>query len=217
MFGYLNSYFHLLFFMNYIIYKDDNMEKEIVKSVVEMSAYVFERGLVSGKAGNVSARFKGENGDIVAITPTVKSLADLREEDIVLVNEKGELLTKGKPSSEVGMHLAIYREKPDVYGIAHTHSPYATGFAFSKKKIKRLEGFGAIKSEYLKDIEYFKPGSKELAEAASETLKTEDAIILKNHGVIATGETVKEAAALVEFVEEIAKTQFVTHVLNSIE
>ena len=182
-----------------------------------MSAYVFERGLVSGKAGNVSARFKGESGDIVAITPTLKSLADLREEDIVLVNEKGELLTKGKPSSEVGMHLAIYREKPDVYGIAHTHSPYATGFAFSAKKIKRLEGFGAIKSEYLKDIEYFKPGSKELAEAASEALKTEDAIILKNHGVIATGETVKEAAALVEFVEEIAKTQFVTHVLNSIE
>ena len=71
------------------------MEKEIVKSVVEMSAYVFERGLVSGKAGNVSARFKGEKGDIVAITPTLKSLADLREEDIVLVNEKGELLTKG--------------------------------------------------------------------------------------------------------------------------
>ena len=193
--------------MNFDIYKDDNMEKEIVKSVVEMSAYVFERGLVSGKAGNVSARFKGENGDIVAITPTLKSLADLREEDIVLVNEKGEILTKGKPSSEVGMHLAIYREKPDVYGIAHTHSPYATGFAFSNKKIKRLEGFGAIKSEYLKDIEYFKPGSKELAEAA----------ILKNHGVIATGETVKEAAALVEFVEEIAKTQFVTHVLNSID
>ena len=217
MFGYLNSYFHLLFFMNYNIYKDDNMEKEIVKSVVEMSAYVFERGLVSGKAGNVSARFKGEKGDIVAITPTLKSLADLREEDIVLVNEKGELLTKGKPSSEVGMHLAIYRNQPDVYGIAHTHSPYATGFAFSNKKIKRLEGFGAIKSEYLKDIEYFKPGSKELAEAASEALKTEDAIILKNHGVIATGETVKEAAALVEFVEEIAKTQFVTHMLNSLD
>ena len=53
--------------MNHNIYKDDNMEKEIVKSVVEMSAYVFERGLVSGKAGNVSARFKGEKGDIVAI------------------------------------------------------------------------------------------------------------------------------------------------------
>ena len=88
---------------------------------------------------------------------------------------------------------------------------------FSNKKIKRLEGFGAIKSEYIKDIEYFKPGSAELAKAASEALKNEDVIVLKNHGVIATGETVKEAATLVEFVEEIAKTQFVTHVLNSIE
>ena len=193
------------------------MEKEIVKSVVEMSAYVFERGLVSGKAGNVSARFKGENGDIVAITPTLKSLADLREEDIVLVDENGNCLTKGKPSSEVIMHLEIYKNRPDVYGIAHTHSPYATGFAFSNKKIRRLEGFGAIKSEYIKDIEYFKPGSVELAEHAAKALKNEDVIILRNHGVIATGETVKEAATLVEFVEEIAKTQFVTRVLNSIE
>lgn len=193
------------------------MERDIVKSVVEMSAYVFERGLVSGKAGNVSARFKGENGDIIAITPTLKSLADLKEEDIILVDENGKNLTKGKPSSETGMHLAIYRQKPDIYGIAHTHSPYATGFAFSNKKIKRLEGFGEIKSEYLKDIEYFKPGSVELANSAAEALKNEDAIILKNHGVIATGKTVKEAAALVEFVEEIAKTQFVTHMLNSIE
>lgn len=193
------------------------MEKEIVKSVVEMSAYVFQRGLVSGKAGNVSGRFKTDRGDVVAITPTLKSLADLREEDIILVNEDGENLTKGKPSSELGMHLAIYKAKPDIYGIVHTHSPYATGFAFSNKRIKRLEGFGAIESEYIKDIDYFKPGSEELAQNAAEALKNEDVIILKNHGVIATGKDVKEAATLVEFVEEIAKTQFVTHVLNSVE
>ena len=193
------------------------MEKEIVKSVVEMSAYVFERGLVSGKAGNVSGRFKTDHGDIVAITPTLKSLADLEEKDIILVDEDGNNLTKGKPSSELGMHLAIYKEKPDVNGIVHTHSPYATGFAFSNKRIKRLEGFGAIKSEYIKDIEYFKPGSVELAQNAAEALKNEDVIVLKNHGVIATVSTVKEAAALVEFVEESAKTQFVTLVLNSIE
>ena len=191
--------------------------KKNIAEIINVSNEIYDKGLVSGKAGNISARFKGENGDIVAITPTLKSLADLKEEDIVLVDENGKNLTKGKPSSEVIMHLEIYKNKPDVYGIAHTHSPYATGFAFSNKKIKRLEGFGAIKSEYIKDIEYFKPGSKELADAASEALKDEDVIVLKNHGVIATGETVKEAATLVEFVEEIAKTQFVTHVLNSIE
>ena len=68
------------------------MEKEIVKSVVEMSAYVFQRGLVSGKAGNVSGRFKTDHGDVVAITPTLKSLADLREEDIILVNDRQHFL-----------------------------------------------------------------------------------------------------------------------------
>ena len=190
--------------------------KNVVKSVIEVSEYVFERGLVSGKAGNVSVRFKNDGKDVVAITPTLKSLADLKEEDIVLIDENGKNLTKGKPSSEYNMHLAIYREKPEITGIVHTHSPYATGFAFSDKKIKRLEGFGAIKSEYLKEIPYEKPGSIELAESAAEALKNEDVIILKNHGVIATGETVEEAGALVEFTEEIAKTQFVTHMLNKL-
>ncbi len=80
-------------------------------------------------------RFKGEDGDVVAITPTSKSLYELNEEDIVLVDLEGNLLTKGKPSSEVGLHLEIYKKKrSDVNGIVHTHSPYATGFAFSSKK-----------------------------------------------------------------------------------
>lgn len=191
--------------------------KNNIQEIIDVGNNIYAKNLVSGKSGNISKRIKGSYGDVIAITPTLKSLSQLKPEDIVLVDFDGNVLTEGKPSSEVNMHLEIYKRRDDVNGIVHTHSPYATGFAFSKKKIKRLEGFGAIKSEYLKDIEYFKPGSKELAEAASEALKTEDAIILKNHGVIATGETVKEAAALVEFVEEIAKTQFVTHMLNSIE
>ncbi len=188
--------------------------ENVVKSVIETSKYVFERGLVSGKAGNISLRFKSDGKDIIAITPTLKSLADLKEEDIVLIDEEGKNLTKGKASSEYNMHIAIYKEKKDINGIVHTHSPYATGFAFSNKKIKRLEGFGEIKSEYLKEIPYEKPGSLELAESASKALKNEDVIVLKNHGIIATGKSLKEAAALVEFTEEIAKTQFVTYMLN---
>ena len=93
--------------------------KEIVKSVVDVSRYIFERGLVPGKAGNVSARINSEDGFIIAITPTLVSLQDLNEDDIVLVKDNGEILSKGKPSSEVNMHLAIYREKPEVNGIVH--------------------------------------------------------------------------------------------------
>ena len=192
------------------------MEKNVAE-IIDVSNEIYEKGLVSGKAGNISARFKGDNGDIIAITPTLKSLFDLNEEDIVLVDLDGNVLTKGKPSSEVNMHLEIYKKRPDVNGIVHTHSPYATGFAHSSKKIKRFEGFGEIKNPFLAEIEYQKPGSDELAKNASEGIGKEDVLVLKNHGVLCVSNNLKEAKLLAVFVEETAKTQFITYMLNSVE
>lgn len=191
--------------------------KNKIKEIIDVSNEIYNKGLVSGKAGNISARFKSETGDFIAITPTLKSLSDLKEEDIVLVDFDGNSLTKGKPSSEVNMHLEIYKRRDDVKGIVHTHSPYATGFAFSSKKIKRYEGFGEIKKPYLSSIEYEKPGTDELAKKASEGIADEDVLILKNHGVICVSDSLKEAKLLAIFVEETAKTQFVTYMLNSVE
>ncbi len=188
--------------------------KNLVKSVIDASNYIFNRKLVSGKAGNVSARFKDHEMDIVAITPTGISLADVNQENVVLVDLNGNYLSRGQPSSELFLHLEIYKNRPDVMGIVHTHSPYATGFSFSDKKIRRLEGFGEIKKHYLEELEYQKPGSRELAQETAAKMIDEDVIILKNHGVVASGINVKEAASLAEFVEEIAKTQFVSHILN---
>ena len=187
--------------------------KKNIAEIINVSNEIYNKGLVSGKSGNISARF----GSIVAITPTLKSLSDLREEDIVLVDMDANVLTKGKPSSEVNMHLEIYKKRPDVNAIVHTHSPYATGFAFSDKRLKRLEGFGPIKTPFLESIEYEKPGSDELAKSASEGLGSEDVLILKNHGVICVSDSLKEAMLLAVFVEETAKTQFITLMLNSAE
>lgn len=86
------------------------MEKNI-EEIINVSDYLYNNKLVAGKAGNVSARFKGEDGDVIAITPTLKSLYGLNEEDIVLVDLEGNLLTKGKPSSEVDLHLEIYKKE----------------------------------------------------------------------------------------------------------
>lgn len=191
-----------------------NIKSDNIKSVIEVSNYLFKRKLVSGKAGNVSARFKDNGMDVIAITPTMKSLGNVKEEDIILVDMEGNNLTKGTPSSEINLHLAIYKEKKNIGGIVHSHSPFATGFAFSNKRIKRLEGFGKITSPYLADIDYEKPGSQELANSAAIAIKDEDVLILKKHGVIATGVSVGEACSLSEFVEDIAKTQFISHTLN---
>ena len=187
--------------------------KKNIAEIISVSNEIYNKGLVSGKSGNISARF----GDVIAITPTLKSLSNLKEEDIVLVNMDGEVLTKGKPSSEVNMHLEIYKKRPDVNAIVHTHSPYATGFAFSDKNLKRLEGFGAIKNPYISSIEYEKPGTEELAKSASEGIGKEDVLILKKHGVICVSDELKEAMLLAVFVEETAKTQFISLMLNSVE
>ncbi len=187
--------------------------KKNIAEIIDVANEIYDKGLVSGKAGNISARF----GNVVAITPTLKSLSNLNQEDIVLVDMDANVLTKGKPSSEVNMHLEIYKRRSDVTAIVHTHSPYATGFAFSNKKLKRLEGFGAIKNPYLSYIEYEKPGTDELAKSAGKGLGDEDVLILKNHGVICVSDSLKEAMLLAVFVEETAKTQFITHMLNSVE
>ena len=192
------------------------MKKE-VQEIIDVGNNIFNKNLVSGKSGNISKRIKSSNGDIVAITPTLKSLANLNQEDIVLVDLDGNLLTKGNPSSEVFMHLEIYKKRNDVNGIVHTHSPYATGFAFSNKRIRRLEGFGEIKDPYLPWIEYEKPGSEELALKVGDNVGEGDVIVLKSHGVVCFSKNLKEAESLAVFIEESAKTQYITYMLNSAE
>ena len=188
-----------------------------IQEIIDVSNEIYDKGLVSGKSGNISKRIKSSIGDIVAITPTLTSLSGLKQEDIVLLDMQGNILTNGTPSSEVNMHLEIYKKRQDVNAIVHTHSTYATGFAFSNKRLKRLEGFGEIKNPYLHYIEYEKPGSDELAKNASDNISDEDVLILKNHGVICIGDNLKEAKLLAVFVEETAKTQFVSYMLNSAE
>ena len=188
-----------------------------IQEIIDVSNEIYDNGLVSGKSGNISKRIKSSIGDIVAITPTLTSLSGLKPEDIVLIDMQGNILTNGVPSSEVNMHLEIYKKRQDVNAIVHTHSTYATGFAFSNKRLKRLEGFGEIKNPYLNYIEYEKPGSDELAKNASDNINDEDVLILKNHGVICVSNNLKEAKLLAVFVEETAKTQFVSYMLNSAE
>ena len=150
-----------------------------IQEIISVSNEIYDKGLVFGKSGNISKRIKSSIGDIVAITPTLTSLSDLKPEDVVLVDMQGNALTNGTPSSEVNMHLKIYAKRPDVNAIVHTHSAYATGFAYTDKRIKRVEGFKKIKNDpYLHFIEYEKPGSEELAINASENIENDDLIFI---------------------------------------
>lgn len=184
---------------------------DTAKNIVEVGKFLSDNKLVSGKAGNISIRLED---NIIAITPTLKPLGHLKEEEIVLIDLDGNTLTEGVPSSEYQFHLEIYKKRNDVNAIVHTHSPYATGFAFSSKKIKRHEGFGKIVRPFLEEIEYSTPGTVELAKSIAENIGEEDVLVLKHHGIISLGENITEASLLASFIEDTAKTQFVAHMLN---
>ena len=144
------------------------------------------------------------------------SLRDVTLKNVIVTDLNGKKLEgEGIPSSELHMHLEIYKTRKNIGAIVHTHSPYATGFSFTDKKIPRLEGFGPIKEAYIKEIEYATPGSRKLVELASHGLKKEDALILKNHGVVAVGPDLDETILLAEFTEQSAKTGFIINSLQT--
>ena len=187
-------------------------EKEAIKKIVDISHYIYKKNLSPGKSGNISCRFEDQK---VAITRSGIAKKDVEEEDVIIINIDGNVLNGDKkPSSETFLHLNIYKERDDINGIVHAHSPYATGFSFSDKPLKRLEGFGEIKNPYVPFVRYSKPGSDDLAHDTAEIMKNEDVVLLKNHGVVAAGINLDEAALLAEFIEDIAKTQFVAHILS---
>ncbi len=183
--------------------------------MIQISSYLYEKGLVPGKSGNISIRYKKDEFERIAVTPSGLSLKSLSEKDIVIVDmEENKIYGDNKtPTSELSMHLKIYQTRKDINAVVHTHSPIATGFAFAEEKIERIEGFGPIKDQFIPFVDYYSPGSIELAEAVSIGLRKSDAVVLRNHGIVSTGKNLDEASLLSEFIEESAKTQFVKKVL----
>lgn len=191
--------------------KDEKIQiDDVKKQFIQIARQIYQNGLTPGKSGNISLKIPYKDDFKVIITPSGVSLKDISLNNIITVDSDGNMLDgDGEPSSEVFMHLEIYKKRDNIGGIVHTHSPYATGFSFSDEKIPRLEGFGKIDKPYLKTIDYATPGSAKLVKTASLGLKEEDVIILKNHGVIAVGSDLDEATLLAEFTESSAKTSFI--------
>ncbi len=190
-------------------------KNKILNDLVNASHQVSIKGLTPGKSGNISCRFYEEGVSKVAITRSEISKGKVGIDDIVIVDMEGNRLEgDGKPSSETFLHLGIYNERDDINAIVHTHSPHAAGFSMSGKELKRLEGFGKIENPYIASVKYSKPGSNELAKDTARMMKKEDVVILKNHGVVAAGINLDEATLLAEFIEDIAKTQFIAHTLD---
>ncbi len=175
------------------------------EEVVRISRRTLDSGLVTGTSGNVSARTEGGG---VLITPSGLDYALMQAEDVVLVDARGRVL-KGRhePSSEWPMHTGIYRSRPGVGGIVHTHAPYATTLACLGRGIPPVHYMLAVLSEEgrVPLAPYATYGTEELSRLAAEALgDSYHACLLQNHGAITVGETMSEAYLRAGILEEMA-------------
>src|SRR5215471_12254870 len=188
-------------------------EHQLRREIVKMGQALHERGFIAACDGNLSVRM---DDDRVLVTPTGMSKGGMRSADLVIVDMAGQRV-KGRRemTSEIGMHLLIYRMRPDVRGIVHAHPPTATGFAAAGLALNQplvcevVIGLGSIPL-----AKYGTPGTPELTEALAPLVPSYDALLMSNHGVVAYGADLEQAYMKMETVEHFAKIALVTHQLS---
>ena len=179
------------------------MSADLRTAVVDAAREMLRLGLVSGTSGNASAR----DGDSVLITPASMPYERMTEEDLVALGPTGEPADgDGVPSSEWRVHLAIYRARPDVGAVVHTHSVHATAWSFNDEPLDTgTEELEATTGGALRTAPHAPTGSDEIADAAAEALGNRGAVLLGRHGVVGVGATPSEALAACVVVERHAQ------------
>jgi L-fuculose-phosphate aldolase len=179
------------------------------EEVSRIARSISASGLVTGTSGNVSARTLG--GDIL-ITPSGLDYGLLEPKDIVLVSPEGRAQEGSlEPSSEMPMHAGIYRSKPQVGGIVHTHARFSTTLSCLGWEIPPVHYMlAALSGEGRVPLApYATYGTEELARHAGEALgDSHQACLLRNHGTLAVGRTASEAYWRTEILEEMAEVYY---------
>ncbi len=168
-----------------------------------------ERGFIVACEGNLSVRLPG---DRILATPTCMNKGMLESGDLVVTDLGGRKLAGNRRvSSELAMHLLIYRSRPDVNAVCHAHPPSATGFAAAGRALDQallpevIIGLGQIPL-----VHYATPGTPELSGAIEPFVPHYDALLLANHGVVTCGGDLMTAFHNMETVEHFAKIVLAT-------
>jgi len=182
----------------------DQLRDEICRLHAELP----RNNLVTWTSGNVSGR-DPETG-LVVIKPSGIRYEDLTPESMCVVNLDGKVIDgKNKPSSDTFAHVYVYRHRPDVNGIVHTHSTFATAWAAVGRPIPAV--LTAISDEFGGQIPvgaYAKIGKDEIGKEIVRSIGSSPAILMKNHGVFTIGMTPEAAVKAAVMVEDVARTVF---------
>lgn len=182
------------------------MLEQLKEELVLLHLELPKNNLVMWTGGNVSARH-AESG-LVVIKPSGVRYEDLRPEHMVVLDLQGNIVEGGlKPSSDTYSHLYIYRARPDVNGVVHTHSRYATAFAAVGKPIPCV--LTAMADEFGGPIPcagFALIGDDAIGKLVVESIGSSPAILLKNHGVFTIGKDAGSAVKAAVMTEDVAAT-----------
>ncbi len=170
-------------------------------------------GLIALSGGNVSLRMPG---DLVIVTPSGMIYEDMVPEDMLVVDMEGNIVEgERKASVDTLALLYIFKHRPDVNCVIHTHQPYATGLGLVMDEIPcNLTTLANATQGPVKVAPYSSAASIQMGVEAVENLGDQLAVVLKHHGVIGIGNSLKQAMYSVVYLEEAAKTIFVGYCID---
>lgn len=175
------------------------------KQLIEAGKQLLGSGMTVETWGNISVRDAQGN---VYITPSGMDYFSCTEDDIVMLSPDGQILQGNrKPSTEAPLHLAIYRTRPDVGAVLHTHPIYSTIFACTGREIPLfLDEAAQVLTDTVRICPYALPGSDQLAEQTAQALQAgANACLLQAHGAVCVGKDLKEAFKVAKVLEMTAE------------
>lgn len=187
-------------------------EQTARREIVRVGQFLYERSYVVSSDGNISVRLN--DGRILA-TPTQISKGRMTEDSLALTDIEGKPLNDKRASSELAMHLLIYREREDVKAVCHAHPPNGTAFAVAGLAIDQ-----PVLSEVILTLgcvplaDYGTPSTSELTDAMQPLVKHHNALLMANHGAVAYGADVWQAFDRLETLEHTAKITILSRLLG---
>lgn len=190
-----------------------NREERLRADMVEIGRRLHARAYVASNDGNLSARLAG---DRLLATPKGVSKGFMTPDMMVVTDLDGSKVAGGRdPSSELLMHLAVYRNRPEIAAVVHAHPPTATGFAVAGIALDR-----AVLAEVVTTLgsipiaDYGTPSTQELADAVQEHVKAHDGLLLANHGALTLAGDLFAAYYKMETIEHFARISLVARQLG---